>query len=95
MLLCICVRPIRVVHHGVSSNQNGSSWVVPPGEQFVCIVLEFTEYYKEKCTWHFQPTESTIFCRGDKNSDYYSTLSNYFLVQNIFLIIGVTLWYME
>ena len=52
----------------VSPNQNvppgsHSSWfLVPPGEQFVFKVLEFKEYYKEKCT------------REDKNSNYNSTL---------------------
>ena len=51
-----------------ASNKNGSLWglpqsewflmglcsarVVPLGEQFVCIELEFTEYHREKCTWH-------------------------------------------
>ena len=29
-----------------------SSWVVHPAEQFLFIVLEFQEYYKEKCRSH-------------------------------------------
>ena len=42
---------------GVSSNQNASSSsCIPPGlhlaEQFLSIVLEFQEYYKEKCMSH-------------------------------------------
>ena len=61
-----------------ASNQNGSlggllqsewfllqlhsSWVVHPPEQFLFIVLEFHEYYKEKCMSHTTtPGEQFVF----------------------------------
>ena len=61
-----------------ASNQNGllgvllqsewfllqwhSSWVVHLAEQFLFIVLEFQEYYKEKCTSHtVTPGEQFVF----------------------------------
>ena len=64
-----------------------SSWVVPLGEQFVCIVLEFTEYYKENCmhpggtvsrysnrTLPLRHTDSTC---GDGSGTGTGALSNY------------------
>ena len=61
-----------------ASNQNGllgvlrqsewfllqwhNSWVVHLAEQFLFIVLEFQEYYKEKCTSHtMAPGEQLVF----------------------------------
>ena len=55
MHVCMCVLKSEWLIMRSHPNQNGSSWgCIPPGleEQFVFIVLEFTDYYKEKCTWH-------------------------------------------
>ena len=39
-----------------------SSWVVHPAEQFLFIVLEFQEYYKEKCRSHTAtPAEQFVY----------------------------------
>ena len=42
--------------------QYHSSWVVHLAEQFLFIVLEFQEYYKEKCRSHtVTPGEQFVF----------------------------------
>ena len=55
--VCLFVPLIRIIIMSLPQSEwfllgLHSSWVVPPWEQFVCIVLECREYYKEKCMWH-------------------------------------------